>query len=338
MKTAWMILPGLLALGACGGSVSALNASAQGGGAGAAAAGSGGAPAAGGSGGAPVVGGSGGTAPSGPVVTACSSSVPAACAAPPSFPQAEIDATKAAEFIFRGTVSALNATTEPGVPANGLFIVDMDQQFSKSEFMSQFKQVTVEPPGGITVSLGGTYDFFANNAIDGQGVVVSEVDHVAAGAYPNIASDVPAIKQILTDRKNYDNLASAVMIVRGSVTSVGQPREVCGTEHDPVWTDAQVDVDCTLYSSSPAPKNSSPLTVLFAASQDIMWANAPKLTPGQRSIFVLHPESSGMMCSPSSVPGQYAGVVVGGDPTPDVWAVSDEPALVRLLTCPPPAL
>src|SRR5205085_6722041 len=78
----------------------------------------------------------------------------------------------------------------------------------------------------------------------------------------------------------------ADVILSGRVTGV---KEVAGeqgpvSEHTPVWRDAEVQVERVHKGREPG----RTVTVRFPESSDVRWHDAPKFTPGQEGVFLLH--------------------------------------------------
>jgi hypothetical protein len=266
----------------------------------------------------------------------------AQCRAFKSYDPTLVQWTKGAAFVFRGTVAQLNASTEPSVPATGLYIVHVDHQLAGDDFTATLVggEVTVRPPAGIDVTVGTDAVFFANTSVIGMGVVVDEVGHAAPATYPAIETDVPEIKDLLVERASYDDLVAADLIVVGRVGYVGQPIDSGpASEHEPLWTDSNVFFGRTLRDvrTTHASPTAYVAVIRFASSDDIAWAESPKLTPNQQAIFIAHHDAAeGSVFSARSAPGDFDGVVY--HPSLDVRDVTDAPYLAELLACPPPAL
>ena len=90
-------------------------------------------------------------------------------------------------------------------------------------------------------------------------------------------------------RDNQDNeqlkklLDSSKLVVTGKVTRIIRPdiKNSIGTEHDPEWRVAEIQVDEVL-KGKPETKN---LQVLFASSKDVMFFQSPKFAEGDEGIF-----------------------------------------------------
>ncbi len=56
------------------------------------------------------------------------------------------------------------------------------------------------------------------------------------------------------------------------------------SEHDPVWTEAEIEVDESLKGNF---AKGARVKITFAASNDIMWVRSPKFIKGQSGIYLL---------------------------------------------------
>jgi hypothetical protein len=244
--------------------------------------------------------------------------------------------TKASSFVFRGTVTRLNATTEPSVPPDGLFVVHVDHMLWGNDFSAGFvgKEVTIKPPGALDIVVGTDAFFFTTSLIDGTGIVVTEVGRADPSARPSIETDVPEIEDLLTARALYDDLMAADLVAVGHVGYVGTPVGSAGSEHDPRWADANIFLAKTLRDTrtTSASPSANVAVLRFASSDDVAWYSSPKLTVNELGIFIAHDDAAGAR----TTPGNFDGVVYR--PSLDVRDQTDEPYLEDLLRCPPPAL
>jgi hypothetical protein len=78
------------------------------------------------------------------------------------------------------------------------------------------------------------------------------------------------------------------------------------SEHDPQWHEAEIEIEEVVKGDVPEART----VVLFPASTDVMWYRAPKLTPGQQGVWVLHDEQI-----PESVASAFPSVFTALDPT-----------------------
>jgi hypothetical protein len=275
------------------------------------------------------------TSPSSPVTPTsadCGLTVPT-CVAPPSFVPAVVAGVKGAGAGFRGTVTALAATTEPSLSSSDLpraAVVHIDSVFAGmggSAFLQSFvgKTITILYPSAPTVAVGHVGLYFANTAIVGTSIVMNEIADLDPAIDPAIDTSVPAIAKTIADRALYERLASASAIAHASVQAA--PYKVgteTGSEHDPQWKEAPVLVACSLKGTA----TGATLKVRFAASTDVAWYTAPKLAPPEDGVFVLAADAQ------TGAPG--SGYLVTD--ARDVQPVASLATLNTLLACPPPVL
>jgi hypothetical protein len=256
----------------------------------------------------------------------------------PSYPASLVSNVTQSNFIFRGVVTRLNASTVSSLPGDGLYVVKVEQAFLSNDFSDQFigQEVTINPAGGsINVQVGDEADYFTTSWVDGDGIALSEIAHTAAGADPSIASDVPAIVQWVADRALYEDMKDAIYVLLASVDSVGNPIGEPVSEHDPLWADAQVTVQQTLLDDANDVVAPSSAVIRFPSSNDIAWYAAPKLTAGQTAILIVHQDSGDDAFSARGAGGSFTGVVYRTSPS-DLRDPSEQAHLLSLLACPPP--
>jgi len=209
-----------------------------------------------------------------------------------------------ATFVFRGTVKKLKAATMPSVPiTNQTVIVHVDQVVQASKLLSGYegRDITVLLTEGSKVKEGKQAVFYTNGWLFGDSIAVQSSGHTDVGKSAT-AFSAPVAKSFETkrDRDLKEHLADADIVVRGKVVSVGLPGElhVQGgkpkaakpgstsyvSEHSPQWNEAIVDVQ----SVEKGRHSQKQIAVRFPRSDDVAWAQAPKLDPGQEGFFILH--------------------------------------------------
>ena len=220
------------------------------------------------------------------------------------------DLSAKAEVVFRGTVRLLNTSTVPADEGVGRSVVRIDEVLSGSETLRRFvgKDVTVRLKEGTTVAAGQTRIFFANVWHFGESLGLIELGSVPAPAAPQARAfreDVVKARQASADRQLKERMEAAQLVVAGRVTAVkARPRIL--SEHDPQWTEAEIDVSEVVKGTAPANK----MTIQFAASDDVMWYRSPKLKAGQEGIWILRSGLAG-----AGAP-QFLGIAEPGDQLP----------------------
>lgn len=270
-----------------------------------------------------------------PAQSAACTPAPAPCSTR-VFPPDLIRWTRESSLVLRGTVTRLDASTVSSVAPSGLYVVRVDRVLAGTDLARGFagREITVQPLGARP-AVGTEAWFFAQPWVIGDGLAVREIAEVAPGLFPDLELDVPAIQQRLADRALFDDLQQASAVLAGTVTGVGaQLQTNIGSEHDPLWADATVNVGCVLRDVRPSPGGATAV-VRFPTSTDILWSAGPRLTANQQAIVVLHEGwQRGGLFDPASLPGAFTGAVVHQSPA-DVRELADLQHLVDVLACPP---
>jgi hypothetical protein len=240
----------------------------------------------------------------------------------------EADLSRLANFVFKGTVIKLKASTVREVPANDrTVIVRVEETIESPEALVDFngREVTVELGGRKRVKQGDRAIFYTNGWIFGDGLAVRSIDHrpaTAAMAALGVTPGDPV--ENLANKNSRLRFETADVVVSGRITSVKlPPAEVAAaraglamaaddnrtapfkpiSEHDPLIQEAVVEVDAVHkgeYASVEA-------AVRFPSSTDVKWYKAPKFRPGQQGFFML--QRSGEQTAESAASPMVASLV-----------------------------
>lgn len=243
------------------------------------------------------------------------------------------------EFVFRGTVTRLKATTMAAVEAaDETAVVHVDEVLqAPAAFAGMAGQdVTVRLRDPKSVSKSDSAMFTTFGLLFGDSVLVQEVEHTAVGRSPaKLAAKVAGQHDDRRRAAVSDRVARADLVVKGRVADVRQPKTVMlearsaddapVSEHDPAWMEAVVSVDETVKGSA-----NGETVVLFPSSMDIAWAHVPKLHPGQEGVFMLH--------AAEQLPGltPVAGSVLTVPQSLDVQPIEQLDQLKQLMPSQPP--
>jgi len=195
--------------------------------------------------------------------------------------------TAQSNIVFQGTVTRLNATTEPEIPASASTVVMVVERLLKGDDMVSDvvgKEITLQLLKPRSVTRGQALLVFSTLAIAGKTIAVKEVAHYDAASSAAMMSQVSDATKRKPEVDLQTAIARAELVVTGTVATV-TPRQAPGpvpSEHDPQWTQAVVDVQST--EKGPAQTR---VTVWFPASTDIRWFRSPKLQPGQTGVFLM---------------------------------------------------
>jgi hypothetical protein len=199
-------------------------------------------------------------------------------------------------FIFRGTVDKLQAATMSAVPVSeSTAVITVDEVIRAPQVLGELtgKQITVQWSEAGALEERGQAVFFTDPWLYGDGVAVREIGRLEVRRRAAEADNVRLRRQIteLTGRLPDDelrrHLAEVEAVVVGSVCNnrpLESRRRLPVTEHDPQWWEAIIAVESVEKGDIPQPT----VPVLFAASMDVMWFQAPKLRVGQAGVWLLH--------------------------------------------------
>jgi hypothetical protein len=235
-----------------------------------------------------------------------------------------IEPVSQSDVVFTGTVEETGATTTAAVEATeSTAVVRVDELVrAPSAFdglVGQRITVLLRAPGSVQPGERATW--FVNAAVFGDSVAVQEVDHNPATAAAELAAQVTDAVDRLRESEIRARVASADVVVTGRVAQVRTPEQVATaapgmpgpvSEHDPMWREAVLDVESVLTGPTPQP----PVVVLFPASIDVMWVNAPKFHAGQEATLILHtdqvPEAAPLPATVAAVfPSVYTALEPG---------------------------
>ncbi len=99
----------------------------------------------------------------------------------------------------------------------------------------------------------------------------------------DIAAEVTKGRALKADRELAAKIAKAQVVAAGKVVALRAGNLASLSEHDPVWSEADIEISETL-KGTPGRK----LTILFPASMDVMWHNVPKPALGQEAVWILN--------------------------------------------------
>lgn len=195
-------------------------------------------------------------------------------------------------FVFKATVTRLNASNEPAVPAGpGLIVARVDAAFRASASVGlgdlSGREVTILLAGHEVPVLGDQLLFYANDWIYGTQIALREVAHHDATA----KAEKEAIEAVerLPVRHLESRLDGAALVIEGKVESIGpSPVKERASFHSPLWKLAVVRVESTLKGKH----DQEHVSVLFPTSAGREWAAAPRLKEHQQGIFILRHEAS----------------------------------------------
>jgi hypothetical protein len=239
---------------------------------------------------------------------------------------------QASAYVVQATVTQLRASTvvDPFDPDHTV-IAHVDAVVFQNDEIQQLGDtwhdtITLDVRGADLVVGQHVLALAAIAVFNGGELEVAELGRIDPAAFPQAATDFPRIRALFTANPLYARVATSATIVTGTVASVASFGTGCGSEHCPDWRISNVTVDEALCGP-----DSANVEAGFAASNDIAWFKAPKLTQGEDGVLLLH-HVDDPFATWSPDPAQ---LVV--DPL-DVHPISDRAMIEDLLADPPPLL
>jgi hypothetical protein len=205
---------------------------------------------------------------------------------------------------FAGTVQAVGETTVQGVPVDDrLVVVRVDRALHAPPEVeiAPGTQVTVQlSPDLPKLDVGDQASFFANPAVYGEGLMVSEVGRMKdepepAGGTRAISREEPAtgVEQALAELAQdslIEHAGDAAVIVRGRVVRLEEAQTPeLPREHDPHWWIATLEADLVAKGGAPGlGEGGGTVAALYANSIDFQWREWIKPKAGQAGLWLLH--------------------------------------------------
>ncbi len=195
-------------------------------------------------------------------------------------------------YVFRGTVVKLHASTE-GIPLEPrTAVVRVDEVLSGTEGVGNFKgqEVTLRLLPKEKVKEGDSLVFSTSPYTYRKTAGFTELSSHPASQSALLTQQIARDKITLQDRSTQKRLVDADLVVVGTVgeTTMAKGVPAPQEEHDPVWFQAPVRVESVEKGKS----DLTVLTVYFARNNDSHWAKAPKLSQGERALFLLHTDKA----------------------------------------------
>ncbi len=221
-----------------------------------------------------------------------------------------------APLVFIGHVTKAKAATMPDIAGGDTAVVAVDHVVAAPAMFAALAgtEVTVRFLRSRIPPTGSSRTFHATGWMYGAGIAVDAVRVEAADTAAVAAAARRGEQSSAKDGALVQRLDAAHLGVVGEVTSV-RPVEVPTTrisEHDPLWHEATIKVDEVVKGR----KGTREVNVVFPQSDDVRWRMAPKYTPGQQGIWLLHKGSG-----PAALGAEAQ--AVGAPPAADVLTALD---------------
>jgi len=196
---------------------------------------------------------------------------------------------RSSSLIFIGTIEKLDAaTTTEVIPDKNSAVVMVEEVYTATAGLGDLRKrnITVQLDPKRPATPGERAVFFANGVAYGRGVVVREVDRLKFKDKTVIDREITAALTRRDDQKLVQRITRANLVIVGKVVAVHpakQEKPSGISEHDPNWHEAVVE----LRSVERGKYSGKQLTILFPASLDELWAEAPKFKDGQEGLWIL---------------------------------------------------
>jgi len=202
-----------------------------------------------------------------------------------------------APFSFLGTVEHVGGATMTDIPIDArTAVVHVDHVLHAPDDFARLEghRVTLQlaadadPP-----AVGQTDAFFAEGLAFGETVALREIGrlsyqevepHITAALATGPASTFATLRGELAQTRLTQHADQADAIVLGRVTRLEKSVPSTGSEHDPDWWRATLDVRHVERGDVPT----GPVEILYPNSLDVRWHSAPKPAPGQDGVWILH--------------------------------------------------
>ena len=194
-----------------------------------------------------------------------------------------------ANVIVEATVTRVRAANMSAVPASeNTVVVKVGRVYEAPRSVGRLAgaemTVFLDEPGALRV--GDTMVLFARTWLAGEHIAVHEVGRLAGAGTADLAKRIGAARQRGGDDSLRARLREADLVVQGKVTAVRPlpPDPSRGvSEHDPFWHEAVIQLSLVLKGD----RSLRDVVVLFPASRDIAWVNAPRFRAGQEGVWIL---------------------------------------------------
>jgi len=188
----------------------------------------------------------------------------------------------ASSFIFTGTVVELGKSTVANLAARANFAVIRIERSLRSDpalgnLRDRLVTVALLERGELQPNQRAV--FFTLDWIHGGGIAAREISHVDA----RFESEVDSSVEQQPRRHLADRLGSSVLVIVAKVVSVKPTPFDVRWRNAPQWAVASLE---SLDALRGRPTEGT--TIMFPTSGRPTWALAPRLSEGQRSIFLLH--------------------------------------------------
>ena len=220
-----------------------------------------------------------------------------------------LELVERSSFIFAGTVTSLGPSPVRVLASlSGLAVVHFDRGFLTNPVLGDLegRPITVQlaretvAASAHASTLKRRFIFFATAWVHGKEIAVTEIGRL--DDTPENEQEVARIVASLPQNHLNERIASAVLIVHGRVREIARAADIPGngTEHDPLWMRAFIEVVETVKGSAPKASQSHVVELLFPGSGDHAFRNVPRPQLNEEAVFLLH-AAQGRLLPPSAL-------------------------------------
>jgi hypothetical protein len=195
------------------------------------------------------------------------------------------DLVRNSQFVFRGTIRQVGSATLPGIRVSDqTAVVTVDEVLKAPARLGDYTGRTITVQLRQPVAADHALVFFTTSWLYGTGLAVREVGRLDAQPAALRLRIADAEKK-MADDKLQARIRNAELVVVGRVTALRDlnPGRAPLSEHDPLWRRASVTIQ-SVEKGTPA---GATVSVLFPASNDVMWYRSPRFKVGQEGIWIL---------------------------------------------------
>jgi len=192
------------------------------------------------------------------------------------------DLTRSASLIFSGTVVKLGASDLPTLPAREHYaVIQVDRGLRVDPALGNLRSKSITmatKPGSGDLEEGQKAVFFTQSWIQAKGIAVQEVGRLGIESEDAVAKAVAD----LPDLHLKDRLQSAQRVLLAEVSEIRDMPNQKRARDAPFWSVAVLRVIEALKGGTESAQ------VFFPTSKTRPWFRAPRFTPYQRGVFLLH--------------------------------------------------
>jgi len=194
------------------------------------------------------------------------------------------------DFIFQGIVKVLHTSTIDAIDPEELGVVSVTNILKESNAFGDItgKAITVQFSNMRNLNIGDNYIFFSNPYFIGEEIAVVETGRMKYNeskySIADLKSEIAEVTKNFKDDKLKERIQKSDLIVLGTVVNVKvvKSENKRDSEHDPMWAEAEVQIDETIKGNS-----DRTVLIIFPSSVDVAWVNTPKFKEGEKGVFLL---------------------------------------------------